>query len=158
MAIETSNNGVHAAVQNAVNRRGTHRDELIPILNDINRTLGYLPSQALQEVARQLNVPPSSVFSVATFYTMLNIKERGRHIVLFCESAPCHVVGGREVWNRLRNELKLEAGQTSPDKKWSLITASCLGVCGVGPVIVVDDDIHGNVTPEMVSNILARYE
>lgn len=156
---ETSNGkGIMAAVENAVSRRGIHRDELIPILNDVNRTLGYLPAQALQEVARRLNVPPSSVFSVATFYGMLNTEERGRHIVLFCESAPCHIVGGREVWNRLRSELRLESGQTSPDKKWTLITVSCLGVCGVGPVIMVDDDLHGNVTPDMVPGILGNYE
>jgi NADH:ubiquinone oxidoreductase subunit E len=89
---------------------------------------------------------------------MLNTKERGRHVVLFCESAPCHVAGGREVWNRLRGELRLESGQTSPDKKWTLVTVSCLGVCGVGPVIVIDDDIHGNVMPEMIPGILGRYE
>jgi NADH:ubiquinone oxidoreductase subunit E len=159
MANETSNGkGILAAVQSAVARRGTHRDELIPILSDINRDLGFLPSQALQEVAQQLGIPKSSVFSVATFYGMLNTKKRGRHVVLFCESAPCHVVGGREVWNRLRSELKLESGQTSPDKKWSLVTVSCLGVCGVGPVIVVDEDIHGNVTTDMIPEILARYE
>lgn len=159
MSNETSNGkGVLAAVQSAVARRGTHRDELIPILSDINRALGYLPSHALKEVARQLNVSQSSVFSVATFYGMLNTKERGRHVVLFCESAPCHVVGGREVWNRLRSELQLDAGQTSPDKKWSLVTVSCLGVCGVGPVVVVDEDIHGNVTAGMIPGILAKYE
>lgn len=159
MAIETSNGkGVQAVVQSAVARRGAHRDELIPILSDINRELGFLPAQALQEVAIRLGVSKSSVFSVATFYGMLNTKERGRHVVLFCESAPCHVVGGREVWNRLRKELQLEAGETSADKKWSLVTVSCLGVCGVGPVVVVDEDIHGNVTADMVPEILSRYE
>jgi len=159
MAIETiTGNGVHTTVQAVVNRRGAHRDELIPILNEVNRELGYLPSAALEEVARQLQIPRSSVFSVATFYEMLNTQERGRHVILFCESAPCHVVGGREVWNRLRRDLVLEAGQTTPDKKWSLITVSCLGVCGVGPVVIVDDDMYGNVTSEMIPGILARYE
>lgn len=159
MIIETSiKNGVLTAVQNAVSRHGIHRDELIPILSDINVQLGYLPSQALEEVSRQLSIPQSSVFSVATFYGMLNTKERGRHVILFCESAPCHIVGGREVWNRLRGELGLEAGQTSQDKKWSLVTVSCLGVCGIGPVVVVDEDMFGNVTADMIPGILGRYE
>ena len=149
---------VLSVVNAAVNRRGAHKDELIPVLHDVNLSLGYLQSEALQEVSRQLHVAQSTVFSVATFYGMLNVKERGRHVILFCESAPCHVAGGREVWNRLRDELHLEAGQTSPDKKWSLVTVSCLGVCGVGPVIVVDEDIHGNLTPDMIPEILARYE
>jgi len=159
MAIDTTNkNGVLTTVQSIVNRRGAHRDELIPILSEVNRSIGFLPSAALQEVARLLQIPRSSVFSVATFYEMLNTQERGRHVVLFCESAPCHVVGGREVWTRLQRELGLDAGQTSPDKKWSLVTVSCLGVCGVGPVVIVDDDMHGNVTPDMIPGILARYE
>ena len=159
MNIDTlTGNSVLTTVQAVVSRRGARRDELIPILNEVNRALGFLPSAALEEVARLLQVPRSSVFSVATFYEMLNTAERGRHVVLFCESAPCHVVGGREVWNRLRRELSLEAGQTSPDKKWSLITVSCLGVCGVGPVVIVDDDMYGNVSPETLPGILARYE
>lgn len=159
MAIATSIGQEALATVNAVvSRRGAHRDELIPILNEVNRELGYLPSNALEEVARLLQVPRSNVFSVATFYQMLNTEERGRHVILFCESAPCHVVGGREVWNRLRQEVCLEAGQTSPDKRWSLVTVSCLGVCGVGPVVVIDDDMYGNVTPEALPDILARYE
>ncbi len=158
MTIEPQNGkAAIETVQTIVERRGAHRDELIPILNDVNRHIGYLPTAALEEVARLLQLPKSQVFSVATFYHMLSTQETGRHIVLFCESAPCHVVGGREVWKKLQQELKLEAGQTSPDKKWSLVTVSCLGVCGVGPVIVIDDDIHGNVTPEMVPDILSRY-
>ena len=159
MTIDTINgNGLLTRVQAIVGRHGIHQDALIPILSEVNHELGYLPSAALEEVARLLQTPRSSVFSVATFYGMLNTHERGRHVVLFCESAPCHVVGGREVWKRLRGELGLEAGETSEDKKWSLVAVSCLGVCGVGPVIVIDEEIHGNVTPDMIPTILARYE
>jgi NADH:ubiquinone oxidoreductase subunit E len=68
------------------------------------------------------------------------------------------VVGGRQVWETLQDTLALEPGQTSPDGKWTLVTVSCLGVCGVGPVIVIDDEIYGNVTPAQVSEILAHYE
>ena len=157
LKMETSN-GVLEAVQDAVNRHGAKHEELIPILNDVNRKVGFLPSQALSEVARLLQVPKSQVFSVATFYQMLSTVETGKHVILFCESAPCHVVGGREVWRRLQDELGLEAGQTSPDKIWTLVTVSCLGVCGVGPVMVVDEDMYGNVTPDMVPEILAKYE
>ena len=157
LKMETSN-GVLEAVQDAVNRHGAKHEELIPILNDVNRKVGFLPSQALSEVARLLQVPKSQVFSVATFYQMLSTVETGKHVILFCESAPCHVVGGREVWRRLQDELGLEAGQISPDKMWTLVTVSCLGVCGVGPVVVVDEDMYGNVTPDMIPEILAKYE
>lgn len=144
-------------VKSVVEKHGATRAELIPILNEINRKMGYLPSYALEEVARLTQTPKSQVFSVATFYQMLSTDEMGEHVIRFCESAPCHVVGGRQVWQRLQEELHLQPGQTSPDRKWSLVTVSCLGVCGVGPVLIVDDDMYGNVTPDMIPEILARY-
>jgi NADH-quinone oxidoreductase subunit E len=145
------------AARKAVERHGAAREELIPILSDINREVGYLPAEALEEVSRLTRMPKSHLFSVATFYRMLSTEKLGRHIIQFCESAPCHVVGGREVWQALQDALNLQPGETSEDGKWSLVTVSCLGVCGVGPVIVIDDDIHGNVTAAQVSEILARY-
>jgi NADH-quinone oxidoreductase subunit E len=158
MTVETRNGkAVIEAVHEAVNRHGATREELIPILNDVNRSVGYLPREALEEISRLLRVPQSQLFSVATFYHMLSTEKRGRHVIQFCESAPCHVAGGRQVWQTLQEAVELKSGETSPDGKWSLITTSCLGVCGVGPVIIVDDDIYGNVSPEQVSEILARY-
>jgi NADH-quinone oxidoreductase subunit E len=146
-----------SAARAAINRRGNSPDELIPILNDINRELGYLPDAALEEVGRQMQIPRSKLFSVASFYHMFSMTPRGKHIVQFCESAPCHVVGGRDVWNALQNELGLKSGQTSADGKWTLVTTSCLGLCAVGPVMIVDDDIYGNVAAEQVAGILAKY-
>jgi NADH-quinone oxidoreductase subunit E len=150
--------GVLDTVKSVVERHGAARDELIPILNEINRTVGYLPAEALDEVSQLLRVPKSQLFSVATFYRMLSTKPRGKHVIQFCESAPCHVVGGREVWQELQNNLGLHSGETSADGKWTLETTSCLGVCGVGPVLVVDDDIYGNVTPAQLPEILAKYQ
>jgi NADH-quinone oxidoreductase subunit E len=149
---------VQQAVGAAIERFGNHRDELIPILNDVNRALGYLPEDALEEISQRLRVPKSQLFSVASFYQMLSTKKRGTHVIQFCESAPCHVVGGQQVWEALQDELKLKAGETSPDGKWTLVAVSCLGVCAVGPVIIIDDDIHGNVEPSQVHDILAHYE
>jgi len=146
------------AVHKAVEHHGTTRDELIPILSEVNRSLGYLPVQAMEEISRMLRVPKSQLFSVASFYQMLSTKQHGEHVIQFCESAPCHVVGGRQVWQALQENLKLSAGETSADGKWSLVTVSCLGVCAVGPVIIVDEDIYGNVEPAQIPGILARYQ
>ncbi len=148
---------VNSLVQEVVDRHGATSESLVPILSDMNRELGYLPSEALAELARTLRVPKSQLFSVASFYEMLSTKPRGRHVIQFCESAPCHVVGGREVWQILQDELGLESGESSEDGKWTLLTSSCLGICGVGPVIIIDDDIYGNVEPDRVPEILARY-
>jgi NADH-quinone oxidoreductase subunit E len=151
------NEAVLEAVHAAVAHHGAASEELIPILNDVNRALGYLPRTAMEEISRLLRVPRSSLFSVASFYQMLSTEPRGRHVVQFCESAPCHVVGGRQIWQALQDELSLEPDETSPDGKWTLITVSCLGVCGVGPVFIVDDDIYGNVQPGQVAEILSHY-
>jgi NADH-quinone oxidoreductase subunit E len=145
-------------VKKAVAHHGATREALIPILSEVNRGLGYLPKEALEAVGRALHTSRSQVASVATFYSMLNTEPRGRHVIQFCENAPCHVAGGREVWKALLEELKLAPGETSADGRWTLITTSCLGICSVGPVVVIDDDVHGNVGPKQVCDLLARYE
>lgn len=148
---------VITVVQQAIAGHGVTPEALIPILSEVNEKLGYLPVDALTEISRSLRLPQSQLFSVTSFYHMLSIKPRGKHVIQFCESAPCHVMGGRQVWQALQAELGLEPGETSADGRWTLLTASCPGLCGVGPVLIVDDDVYGNVTPGRVAAILARY-
>jgi len=152
-------------VKKAVDTHGANRDAVIPILSEINRVLGYIPAAALTEIRRYIHVPQEGVFladshlySAASFYRLFSLEPLGRHVIRFCESAPCHVMGGREVIQALEDELGLEPGGTSGDLKWSLLTTSCLGVCGVGPVFQVDEDIYGNVTAAQVPEILSRYD
>jgi len=134
------------------------REELIPILSELNRKLGYLPAEAMDELSVQLKVPKSQILSVASFYSMLSTTPRGRHVIQFCESAPCHVEGGLEVWAVLQDQLKLKAGETSPDNRFTLATTSCIGLCDIGPVMLVDEDLYSNVTPNQVAEILAKYK
>lgn len=149
---------IKAAVHHALENHGTDRDELIPVLLEVNESLGYLPTGAIAEISNAMHVPLSRVYSVASFYSMLSTEPRGRHVVQFCESAPCHVMGGRRLIGALREYLNLEPGETSPDGKWSLVMTSCLGTCGVGPVLLVDDDLYGNVSERMLGDIFAHYE
>jgi NADH-quinone oxidoreductase subunit E len=125
---------VRSVVRATVSQFGTNAEALVPILSQINQELGYIPREAMAELGRLLRVPASQVLGVASFYEMLSTEPRGRHVIQFCESAPCHVVGGRQVWQTLQDELELETGETSEDGKWTLQTSSCLGICGVGPV------------------------
>jgi NADH:ubiquinone oxidoreductase subunit E len=156
---------VSVIVSDAIEKHGAKRDALIPILSEINHELGYIPAEAFQEVRKQLQdqeeqvfVSKSQLFGLASFYDMLSTKPRGRHVIKFCENAPCHVVGGKAIWDTLCDTLDLQNGETTPDKKWTLVTTSCLGLCSVGPVVLIDDDLYGNVTPDQVEDILARYE
>ena len=145
-------------VRSLVIKKGYEKAELIPILHEINGEYGYISDEAIKELSDRMNIPTSHIYSVATFYRMLSTERRGRHVIQFCESAPCHVAGGRLVWEKLQEVLELDKGETSEDEKWSLLTTSCLGVCGVGPVLVIDHDIYGNVTPEQLSDILKNYD
>jgi NADH-quinone oxidoreductase subunit E len=165
MVAPTIERELSAIVSEAIEKHGARRDALIPILSEINRALGYIPAEAFQEVHQQLNTPTDQVyvskgqlFGLASFYDMLSTKPRGRHVIKFCENAPCHVVGGKAVWDSLCEALELQNGETTPDKKWTLVTTSCLGLCSVGPVVLIDDDLYGNVSPDQIDGILERYE
>jgi NADH:ubiquinone oxidoreductase subunit E len=156
---------VAAVVEAAIEKHGRNPDAFIPILNEINYAFGHVPGGAFREVCKQLkssderiHVVESQLYGLASFYDMLSTKPRGRHVIKFCESAPCHVVGGKAVWDTLRSTLDLENGETTPDSKWTLVTTSCLGLCSVGPVVLIDDDLYGNVTPEQIPDILTQYE
>lgn len=153
-----------AVINQAVIENGTGRDAVIPVLSAINTAFGYIPEEAFGKIRRLLNVPEEGVFladshlySVASFYQMFSLKQTGKHVIRFCESAPCHVVGSREVLETIQKQLHIHVGETTPDQEWTLLATSCIGVCSVGPVFLVDDDIYGNVTPERVPEILSRY-
>jgi NADH-quinone oxidoreductase subunit E len=165
MSVLTIDFDVTAVVQSAIEKHGKKHDALIPILSEINHALGYVPGEAIREVRKQLHDPTeqmfvaeSQLYALASFYDMLSTKPRGRHVIKFCENAPCHVVGGKAIWDALRETLRLSNGETTPDSKWTLVTTSCLGLCSVGPVVLVDDDMYGNITPEQIPDILGRYD
>lgn len=145
-------------VHETLEQHGASKDELIPVLFDVNQKLGYLPTQALTEIGKAMRMPVSQVLSVASFYTMLSTQPRGRHVIQFCESAPCHVMGGRSVVKEVLTQTGVKPGEISPDGRWTVIMTSCLGTCGVGPVMVVDDDVYGNLSVESIAEILAKYE
>jgi NADH:ubiquinone oxidoreductase subunit E len=152
-------------IDHAILEHGATREALIPVLSEVNQAYGYIPKEAFAEIQRQLHSPEnrvfvseSQLFGLASFYQMLSTQQLGRHVIRYCESAPCHVMGGRQLVESLKEHLQLEPGCTSPDGKWSLINTSCLGVCGVGPVILIDEDIYGNLTPDQIPSILSQYE
>jgi NADH-quinone oxidoreductase subunit E len=132
-------------------------EDVVAELTEINKRLGYIPRAEIERIARVEKLPPAKIFGAATFYSLFSTQPRGEHIVRFCEDAPCHVAGGRAVLEAIRAELGLEPGQTSADGRWTFEMTSCLGVCGVGPVMMIDDDVFGNVTPQRVTEILHGY-
>jgi len=117
----------------------------------------FVPPEAAEEVAKLLNIPASRVYEVLSFYSMFSIKPRGKYVIRVCKSLPCHVTGGREVMEALKEKLGVEIGETTEDGLFTLETTSCLGLCGVAPAIMINDQFFGNLTPEKVGEIIDNF-
>jgi NADH:ubiquinone oxidoreductase subunit E len=131
---------------------------LIYILKDVQKAYGALTEPVLTEVARVTNLPLSDIYGVATFYSLFTTKPKGTHIVRCCNNAPCHVRNSKEVLTKIKEYLQLEIGETTPDNLFTLEFTSCLGLCAVAPVMMVDNDVYGNLTPEKAVAILKDYK
>ena len=131
---------------------------LIPVLEECQGIVGYLPVELQEYIGERLNIPGSTIYGVVTFYSFFSMIPKGRHNIKVCMGTACYVRGIAEILNRLKAEFKLEVGATSEDRRFSLEAVRCLGACGLAPVIVVDSDTHGGMTPDRVKDVLNRYE
>lgn len=131
---------------------------LIPLLQRIQETYGYLPRPVLLEVSRRTGLPASHLYGVATFYAQFHLQPHGRHTVRVCRGTACHVRGGHEILGVVRRRLGIEDGQTTADRRFTLETVACLGTCFLAPVVMVDHDYYGTVSPDQVDTILAGYK
>lgn len=134
------------------------RRELIHILQDVQQRWGYLPPEAMREVAAFLRIPESAVYGVATFYSHFKFVRQGRHTIKVCLGTACHVRGGPLIMETVERELGIQSGGTTDDYKFSLEKVNCLGCCALGPVLVVGEEYHGKISPAQVPQILASYE
>jgi NADH-quinone oxidoreductase subunit E len=121
------------------------RSALISILQDVHSEFNYLPEGSLEIIARQLGVPLSAVYGVATFFRSFSFTRRGRHVASVCLGTACHVRGGSAVAAEFERLLGVGTGQTTPDGRFTLETVNCLGCCAIGPVAVMDGEYHGQV-------------
>ncbi|HNS56114.1 MAG TPA: NAD(P)H-dependent oxidoreductase subunit E [Smithellaceae bacterium] len=130
---------------------------LIPVLEEAQVALEYLPISVQKKIAGGLNLPLSRVYGVVTFYSFFTMTPRGKHTVRICLGTACYVRGGKALSDQLKKEFGIEEGETTPDRMFTLETVRCLGACGLGPVIVVDENVHGRVKPAKVKEILSQY-
>lgn len=133
-------------------------NDLIPILQKIQDSFGYLPRMVLMDLSKRTAIPASRIYGVATFYEQFHLEPHGRHIVRCCRGTACHVRGGQNMIETLRQTLGIDEGQTTGDMRFTFETVACLGTCFLAPVIMVNDDYYGNITPNRVKDILGKYE
>jgi NADH-quinone oxidoreductase subunit E len=142
-------------------RHTAERQELIPILQETQKAFRYLPAAAIKEIALYLNLPESAVYGVSTFYARFRLKPQGKKTVRVCRGTACHVRGTQKVLAEMEKVLGIKAGETTPDNEYTLETVACIGACALAPVITIDDEVFGKMTPRKVTEILGgktRYE
>ena len=131
---------------------------LIPVLEDVQSALGYLPVAIQVKVAQGLNIPIADVYGVVSFYSFFTMEPKGRHSIRVCVGTACYVKGAQRLFEKLSSTLNVEKGGCTEDRRFSLETVRCLGVCGIAPVIVVDEEAHGLLEAKTVEKILDPYE
>ena len=147
-----------AKIDQTVDKYGGDRNCLIQILLDIQRENRWLPKDALMWVSEKLDVPLSQIYHIATFYKAFSLIPQGRHSVSVCMGTACHVRGAPRLLDKVTNSLKINAGETSKDLKFTVNTVNCLGCCALGPVMLVDDEYHSNPSTEEMEKIFSACD
>jgi len=133
------------------------RDKLIPILQLVQETEGYLSKEAVVEIGKHLGLPAGKIYGVATFYNQFRFQPTGKYHIQICRGTACHVKSSAAILKALERVLKIESGQTTRDGLFSLEVVACIGACGLAPVISVNGEFHGNLTTDDIEGIIKDY-
>jgi NADH-quinone oxidoreductase subunit E len=155
-ALTAEEGAILADVARRLTAFGRERANLIPILQTIQNTHGYLAPAALQLVARHLNLPPSQVYGVATFYNQFRFHPPGRNPIRVCMGTACHVRGGDIILENFERKLEIPEGQTTPDREFSIERVACVGCCALAPVACVGETVHGHMAPSKVEGLILQ--
>ncbi len=134
------------------------KEMVIPVLQQVQDHYGYLPRPAMERVSQLMHIPLSRLYGVATFYAQFKMKPRGRYIIRVCKGTACHIQGSPKIAERIEEILGVQSGETTDDLRFTLEEVACIGACALAPVIMVNDNPHGRLTPDKVKAILDSYE
>ena len=153
--------GQEGAVEESLNailssHLGT-KDELIPILQQVQQAFGYLPEPALKKIAKFLKLPESTVFGVGTFYAQFKLVPSGRNVIRVCRGTACHVRGGARILREVEKHLGIKPGESTPDLEYCLETVACIGACALAPTMVVNSETHGQMTTKKAAEVLEQF-
>ena len=147
---------MEAALQEVFSSYAGRKNELIPILQDVQEHLGYLPEEAMLEIARYTGVPESRVYAVVTFYTQFRFTPIGRQHIMVCRGTSCHVRGAPRILEAIEKQIGIKEGETSEDLEYSLETVACIGACGLSPCIMVNKQVKAKMTPKKVAEFFGK--
>ena len=133
-------------------------ENLLALLKEVQSKFSYVSGESIAEIAQSLNIPISEVYGVATFYSFLSTKPLGRNIIRICRSLPCYLRNSRMIIESIEDKLGIKPGETTPDGKFSFELTNCIGACDKAPAMLINNDVHVNLTPRKISQILKSYE
>ena len=145
-----------ATIDKVLSRFQGEPSELIPALQAVEKSVGYLPKDALQRVAQHCRVPESTVFGVASFYEQFHLTRQGEHQIRICEGTGCYIQGSARLADAVQRELGIGSGETTPDGKFTLERVACFGACALSPVVMIDGKVSGHMTPAKVLKLIEK--
>ena len=134
------------------------KENLIPILNDVQEKYGYIPKLAQLEISNYLGIPMAEIFGVITFYSRFTLEPKGKYNISVCLGTACFVKGSQSILDRLKDRLKIEEGKTTEDGKFSIDTTRCVGACGIAPVFTVNNEVYGHATVKKLDEVINELE
>ncbi len=133
-------------------------DNLLVLLKETQNKFGYLSQELLAELAQNLGLPISDVYGVATFYSFLSTKPLGRNVIRVCKSLPCYLKNSQPIVDCIAQEIGVKPGETTADGRFSFQLTNCIGACDKAPAMMINHDVYGDLTPEKIAEVLARYQ
>lgn len=144
-------------VKRTVEKFGTKRESLMPILQEIVQEQRYLTDEAMVEVANALDLSAAEVYGTASFYTFLDLKPRGKNVIRICKTITCYMKGKDEIISAIENRLKIKLGETTSDGRFSFLAANCIGWCHEGPAMLINDKVYTKLTPQKAVDAINEY-
>ncbi len=145
-------------VQDLVSKHGRDRENLLPILQGVIDQERYLSEEAILKIAKEMSIPAAHVYGTASFYSFLDIEPRGKYVIRVCKTITCAMKGKNQIILAIENFLKVKVGETTIDKKFTILQTNCLGWCHKAPAMLINDEVYTELTPDMVVDILREYK
>ena len=148
---------IQILIKDLADKHGRSRESLLPIIQGVVEQENYLSEQSMIEIAREIDLPAADVYGTASFYSFLETKRTGKYIIRVCKTITCAMKGKNQVLFAIQEMLKIKLGETTPDKRFTLLETNCLGWCHKAPAMLINDEVYIQLTPEKVREILSAY-
>ena len=150
-------NPIQSLIKDLADQYGRKRESLLPVMQGVVQHEKFLSEYSMVEIAREMDIPASDVFGTATFYSFLETKPTGKYIIRVCKTITCAMKGKNQLLFAIQDMLKIKTGETTQDKRFTLLETNCLGWCHKAPAMLINDEVYTEVTPEKVREILSKY-